>query len=80
MPKFFFHLHEGGKLRRDTEGLELPGKREAVEEARAAAYDIIMDRVASRKWIADDRFEIADEAGNPICTIPVRSILAGSPK
>ncbi len=80
MPKFFFHLREGGKLRRDTEGLELPGKRQAVDEAKAAAYDMIMDRVISRKWIEDDTLEIADEAGNPVCTIPVRSILAGSQK
>lgn len=43
MPKFFFDLHEDGRVLRDEDGIELADQRSAERQARRAACDVTKD-------------------------------------
>lgn len=83
MPRYFFHLRYGlgpDKLAIDPEGDDLPD----VEAARAHALDAARDLSARtrsdgvRDWFACT-YEIADEAGQPVLTVPFADIVAEEP-
>src|SRR3569832_3033878 len=46
MPRYFFHIRDPVGLIKDTEGLELPSVRRAIEEAEASARSIAEQRRA----------------------------------
>ncbi|MCA6124552.1 hypothetical protein J6500_22035 [Bradyrhizobium sp. WSM 1704] len=43
MPKFFFDLHEDGRVLRDEDGIELADERSAERHARRTACDVTKD-------------------------------------
>jgi carbamoylphosphate synthase large subunit len=43
VPKFFFDLHEDGRVLRDEDGIELADQRSAERQARRAACDVTKD-------------------------------------
>ena len=43
MPKFFFDLHESGRVLRDEDGIELADERSAELQARRTACDVTKD-------------------------------------
>lgn len=74
MPRYFFHLRHGtgpDGLAVDPEGDELAGPEEARAHALAVARDLIArGRLhAVRDWFSCT-FEVADEDGHPVATVP----------
>ena len=43
MPRFYFNVRDGDTLIADQEGVEMPGKTAAAEEARQAARDLLAE-------------------------------------
>ncbi|HEX2147827.1 MAG TPA: hypothetical protein VHG11_09280 [Pseudorhizobium sp.] len=76
---FYFHIRRGDELRRDLEGTDLPSVEEAHEEAVVAAREMLAQRLLRGEPIDDDQFEITDEAGAVVDTLPFRSVLMLKP-
>lgn len=73
MPRYHFHIvHD--KFHRDHDGMELPDKNAAWEEATKATGEIIKDIDGSLIPGHDWRMEITDEFANPIWEIHVKAI------
>jgi hypothetical protein len=69
VPRFYFHIVRDGVRFEDPEGTELSTIAAARDEAVAAAYEIAANAV--RQGVAVDQvFELADEAGNVLLTLP----------
>ncbi|CAO4142213.1 DUF6894 family protein [Methylorubrum extorquens] len=80
MPRYFFNVrHRPGPagLARDPEGEELADANAAREHALSEARAMIArDRLAMiRDWM-DCTFEITDEAGQPVLTVPFSDTVA----
>ncbi|CAO4195443.1 DUF6894 family protein [Methylorubrum extorquens] len=81
MPRYFFNVrHRPGVagLARDPEGDELAdvsaARKHALSEVRAM---IARDRLVTiRDWM-DCTFEITDEAGQPVLTVPFSNTVPG---
>jgi hypothetical protein len=65
MPLYFFHLSFGQRVMPDEEGVELPSRSAARDEALAAVRELADRRSdgASRRW-AGWFLQLADEQGN----------------
>jgi hypothetical protein len=72
MPRYFFHLRFGQRVVRDEEGIELPNRSAARDEAMAVVYDLANPETGSnsRRW-ASWFLEVADEGGGFFRT-PIR--------
>jgi hypothetical protein len=70
MPRFFFHVLDGGIWSRDDEGDEFPDVAAAIQEAAPIARELLEDRELleeeERPNDADFRMEVADEHGNVV--------------
>jgi hypothetical protein len=69
MPRYFFHLTDGNRVRDDPDGLELPGEAAAREEAVLVAGDL-KERLRPRDWTGWV-VSIRDEQGNQVDSVPV---------
>ena len=69
MPRFYFHTHGPNHCIPDHEGIELDDVATARGIALLAAVDAL-DDIGSLKHHLDWRFEISDDAGKSILTIP----------
>lgn len=77
MPRYFFHLHYGPDKRApDPEGEILPGPEAVRSHALAAARGLVAQTRsdAVRDWFVC-AFEVVDEAGTPVLTVPFGDIL-----
>jgi Domain of unknown function (DUF6894) len=61
MPRYFFHLRFGQRVVRDEEGIELPNRWAARDEAVAVVYDLANPETGSnsRRW-ASSRVPVAE--------------------
>lgn len=75
MPRFYFNVRDGDTLIADQEGVEMPGKTAAAEEAKQAARDLLAERVKYGEPLESKRFEVVDDDGETILTLPFRSVL-----
>jgi hypothetical protein len=73
MRRFYFHIRKGAELLEDQEGMELVNAQAALEEGRAAAREILANRIESGDVIDDEIFEIVDEGGAIIARLPFKS-------
>jgi hypothetical protein len=64
MPRYFFHLSFGQRFVPDEEGVDLPSRSAARDEALAAVRDLADPQIGgnSRRW-ASWFLEVADEQG-----------------
>jgi hypothetical protein len=71
MPRYFFHLSFGQRTVPDEEGVELPNRIAARDEALAVVRDLVNPehREHSRRW-ASWFLEVADETG-PFFRTPI---------
>lgn len=79
MPRYFFHLRYGpDKLAQDPEGEILPDPEAARAQALAVARDLIAHTRSDSvpDWFAC-AFEIVDEAGEPVLTLPFGASVTG---
>lgn len=75
MPRFYFHVRDGDTLITDQEGVEMPGNAAAAEEARQAARDLLAERVKYGEPLEARHFEVVNDNGETILTLPFRSVL-----
>lgn len=75
MPLFFFHIRNEFELVLDREGQEMPGVKAAFEEAQNAAREILAERVRSGDIIDGHEFEVHDQSGMKLFTLPFKSVL-----
>jgi len=62
MPRYFFHLRFGQRVVPDEEGVELPNRTVARDEALAAVRELTNPKVSQRRW-ASWFIDVADESG-----------------
>ena len=65
MPRYFFHIHIGEKVGRDTMGLELPTLDEAISDAERARIEIMLEDALDELWL-----EILDQSGKVVAFVP----------
>jgi hypothetical protein len=70
MPKYHFHIREQGQIIEDPDGMDLPDKIAACNEAVQAAREILSDVVRKGRPIESREFVICDAAGNEVAVVP----------
>lgn len=75
MPRFYFHIRDGNFREIDPEGVEFASLEHAVLDARKAAREILAEKLIADEPIDGQRFEIADESGEVVETVPFKSVL-----
>ena len=75
MPRFFFHISDGDFREIDPEGVEFASLEHAVIDARKAAREMLAEKLIADERINGQQFEITDEEGNVLETVPFRSVL-----
>jgi hypothetical protein len=63
MARFFLNMLHGGEYVADIEGSDLPDLATAISEARAAAREILAERLRTGQPLGSSIFQICDEAG-----------------
>ena len=75
MPKYFFHIRTSDTFSPDDRGVDFPDVEAAKREAITAAREMIADMVLDGDPIDGMRFEVTDESGNVVLTLPFRFVL-----
>ena len=75
MPRYYFNYRIGGLLEKDSDGSELPDEQSAVNEAEAAARELLATKVLKGELVDGDEFEITTSEGKVVRTFPLRSVL-----
>jgi hypothetical protein len=75
MPLFYFHLKVGRDLQPDDIGLDLTSLEVAYLEAFKAAQEMWADLLAKREDPTIRSFEITDETGRELMTVPFSEVL-----
>jgi hypothetical protein len=75
MTRYYFHIRDADGMSRDNEGTELPNLEAARREARASGRDLIADAMKSRRLVAGQMLDIADEQGVVIETLTVSDLI-----
>jgi hypothetical protein len=73
--RYYFHLRIGQELNPDDLGMELPDLDSAYLEAFQAAQDMWTELLAQRSDPLIRSFEIADERGRLLLTLPFVEVL-----
>lgn len=68
MPRFFFDVTAGDAATVDPDGVELPGRREAEQEALAALGEIAKDALG-RGDLREVAIAVRDGSPEPILTV-----------
>ncbi|MBW9114792.1 hypothetical protein JNB88_14200 [Rhizobium cauense] len=73
--RYFFHMrsHHGDET--DDQGLEFPSLETARGQAEEAAREIVAELVMQQERIDGTRFEITDEHGRILATVPFRDVV-----
>ena len=75
MPRYFFHVREVVPLVEDEEGTECADDAQAREEAIEGARDVMAEYVRKGLDVSCWSFEIEDEQGRPVMTVPSSAAL-----
>ena len=76
MPTYYFHIRDSGALVRDPEGLELPNLDAARTECRRVIVSVLSEEQMDGLISADREFQIEDEIGRTVLTVPFRSTVS----
>lgn len=74
MPKFYFHIRTPLELDVDDIGTECASVEEATLQALRAAKEIICEWINDDSSVDGEVFEIVDEQGVLVATVPFMSI------
>jgi hypothetical protein len=72
---FYFNVRSGENFDVDDEGIDLPSVEAARSEATKSAREMVAELVLYDQRIDELRFEITDETGNLIMTVPFRDVI-----
>jgi hypothetical protein len=71
MPRYFFNIVvRGRKAVPDPEADELAGDKEALKHARTVGRDMLTNRTWYKRGLEHWAFEITNEAGQHVGTVP----------
>lgn len=75
MPHYFFHVRDGERILRDLEGLDFENEATALEEARAAAVDMLDDALATGADVSEQVILVVDGHDRTIGTVLLRELI-----
>ena len=75
MPRYYFHVREGGDISRDIEGQDLPNAETARREAISAGREILGEKLLHGGALNNRSIEIADETGHVVDVVNVNDVL-----
>ncbi|MEH6692865.1 MAG: hypothetical protein V7774_16885 [Pseudorhizobium pelagicum] len=75
MARYYFHIREGGVLERDNEGADFACHEDAQQEAMSSAREMVAEAVLRDEIIDGRAFEITEEDGTIIATVPFVSVI-----
>lgn len=75
MPRFYFHVRQGGLLVPDLEGTELPDRGCARDEAVNCARDLAAERIRAGRGLAGRSIEIEDEQGVLVDSVSLLDVI-----
>ena len=75
MPRYFFHVREGGDISRDTEGQDFPDAEAARREAINANREILGEKLLHGGALNNRQIEIADETGHVVDVVNANDVL-----
>jgi len=64
MPRYYFHVHIGDKVERDTVGLEFSDLDDAIASAKQVRVEIVHEDHLDQLWL-----EIMDEDGRIVAKV-----------
>jgi hypothetical protein len=74
MPRYFFHVRDGETVIPDDRGVDLPNLDDALEQCRRVVREVLNETENRDKLTADRQFEIVDELGRLVLTIPFSAV------
>jgi hypothetical protein len=78
--RYFFNIRDGARTERDVEGSEFDNLELAIQDARLAAREIMAEHVLAGYEPDGQFFDIADEDGRVLVSVPFRSALRSKPQ
>jgi hypothetical protein len=75
MPKYYFHIRNGDEFEVDEVGADFSSLELAVADAKMAAKEMISDLLTADEIVDQQQFEIIDNKGKVVATVPFRSVL-----
>jgi hypothetical protein len=75
MPRFFFHVRDGGEFSRDEEGQELADVAAARLEAVNTNREMLGERLLHGGTLNHRQIEIADESGHVVEVVTSADVL-----
>lgn len=72
MPRFHSNMRDSDSLLEDLEGADFPDLDAARADAAAASREVLAERIEAGLPLGGLRFEIRDEAGQLVATVPIR--------
>ena len=75
MALYYFHVRTDRGLFVDEEGIELPDLDEVRREALVSAHEFL----AEAEWSGPLAFEVTDQNGRTVMTLPIQAISLGWP-
>lgn len=75
MPRFYFHIVDGEHVLEDPDGTELADIEEARADALQSARHLLAERVLNGEIVNGQRFEIRDDHGKLLATVPFKDAI-----
>ncbi len=75
MARYYLHIRESGTLIEDFDGIDLPDLAAARAEALAAAREILAERLLGGDVLNGQTFEIMDDRGTLLASVPFKEAL-----
>jgi len=76
MPRYFLHVHQNSERTEDPDGQDFDSLALAIEEAKAAARDLVADQLLTLETIGLTRsIVITDVDGKVMSTVPFKDAL-----
>ena len=76
MPRYYLHVRVGGRYIEDPDGVDALHLDATLEEVVRAAREFLDEGLLDRELTDQDHFEIADETGDVVATVPLTRELA----
>jgi len=72
---FYFNVRSDESFDADDEGIDLPSLEAARREATKSAREMVAELILYDQRIDGMQFEITDEKGNVLSTVPFRDVI-----
>jgi hypothetical protein len=75
MPRYYFHLTDGKETVNNPEGMDLPGRAAAREEAIVLARDLKRGKVMPGRSWTGWLVSVVDQHGHEVESVPIADLL-----